>query len=838
MLNSTPGLFNKLYLKVALKYMMTNPAKYLLIVVSVLITNYNIHGQVQAKQSSITGKVLDEKQEILSYVAVSLHQVNDSSLVASAKTDESGMFLFSKIPLGAYYIKIDLIGYQKSMNHPFIIDAGHQNMNLGNVVIQTTENQLNTVDIRGKKPLIERKDGTMVINVSTSPLAAGSTAIEILSRVPGVTLDNDGNVSLRGKPGVSIMIDGKLTYLSSVQLANLLRATAGNTIQTIEIVSNPSAKFDARGTGGIINIKLKKNTSFGTNGTLTLGAGLGNYHKSDAGISLNHRSGAFNIFGNFNYANNKQYEDLFLTRSSEAADEITFFDQKAREVSSRKNNSYKAGIDYFIDDKNTIGFMMNGYVNNYDGNNKINTTIGNQPGRIDSTVLGRNLFEGRYNNRSYNLNYKSVMDTSGQELNADLDFSQVRNMERADYNNDFSDASGIAHRLPYVFRNSTPSKINILAGKLDYTLPFRNKMKVETGIKSSYINTDNDFRSEQHVNGAWTNNESQSNRFLYKENVNAAYVNLHSDFNSTAVQIGLRAEHTHTGGKSITLQEEVVRNYIDFFPSLSVNQTLSTDQVIGFSYSRRIDRPDYQSLNPFIYFSDLYTMSQGNPTLKPQYANSFEMNYGHKKLNISIGYIRTKDVITTTLLTDTIKKTILLYEQNLASRRTFSATISSPVNLTDWWSTNNDITIYNSRFASPELMGMPFKNEKTTLEFSTIHTIKFSSTVNAELSANYTSSQVYGTYIAKPIYGLDLGVNKSFASERANIKLGINDLFDQRQIKIKSAIPIQDYQLTQKQESRIFRLTLMYNFGSNTIKPVRDRSNSSTVEQGRVKSGK
>ena len=818
--------------------MITNPTKYLLIVASFLLTNYNTQAQVKAKQSSITGKVLDENKELLPYVLVNLHQVTDSTLVESAQTNEGGVFLFSKAPVGVgtYYIEIDLIGYQKNIKRPFILDAGHQNVNLGIIVLQTMVQQLNAVDISVKKPLIERKDGKMIINISTSPLAAGSTAMEILSRVPGVTLDNEGNVSLRGKPGVSIMIDGKLTYLSSAQLANLLRATSGNAIQTIEIISNPSAKYDASGTGGVINIKLKKNTSFGTNGTLTLGGGLGKYHKSDAGIALNHRSGAFNIFGSYNYANNKQYENLFLTRSTEAADEITFFDQKARGVSLRKNNNYKAGIDYFINDNNTIGFMMNGYVNNYDGTDKIKTAIGNQPGKLDSTVLGQNSSISQYKSQTYNLNYKSVLDTLGQELNLDLDFSQVHNMENAYYNNDFYNAGGLSYRLPFIFRNLTPSKIQIIAGKIDYVLPLPNKIKVETGVKSSYVSTDNDFRSEQLVDEAWTNDERQSNRFFYKEGVNAAYVNLHKDFNSTALQIGLRTELTHSEGKSITIQDEVVRNYIDFFPSLSVNQTLSKDDVIGLSYSRRIDRSDYQSLNPFIYYVDLYTLSQGNPALRPQYANSFEVNYGHKKLNISFGYIRTKDVITTTLLTDTIKKTILLYEQNLAYRRTFSATISRPVNLTDWWSTNNDITLYNSRFASPELMGMPFKNEKTTLELSTIHTLKFSSTVNAELSANYTSSQVYGTYIAKPIYGLDLGVNKSFASERANIKLGINDLFDQRQIKIRSAIPAQDYQLNQKQESRIFRLTFTYHFGSNTIKAIRDRSNSSTSEQGRVKS--
>jgi hypothetical protein len=836
MLNSVPGLFNVLYLVSAQHLpMMTNPVKYSILIVSFLLINCNIQAQIIAEKSSIIGKVLDDRHSTLSYVPVNLYQAEDSTLVAAAYTDERGNFLFSDIPIGAYLIRIALIGAGEKYLTIKLDD--HHIYNVGTIVLSSLAQELTTVAIIGKKPLIERKDGKMIVNVSASPLAAGSTALEILARVPGVTLDNEGNVNLRGKPGVSMMIDGKLTYLSSAQLANLLRATAGNTIQTIEIISNPSAKYEATGTGGIINIKLKKNASIGTNGTLTLGGGFGNYHKSDAGISLNHRSEAFNIFGNFNYANNKQYENLFLSRSTTNNDGVTFFDQEARDVSSRKNNTYKTGIDYYINENHIIGFMMNGYVNNQDGDNKITTTIGQLPGRIDSTVLGQSSFNGRYKSQTYNLNYKSVLDTLGQELNADLDFSQVQNMESTNYNNNFLDVSGKSYRSPVIFRNLTPSKIKILAGKLDYIFPVPDRMKLETGIKSSYVNTDNDFRSAQVVNKVWTDDESQRNRFSYLESVNAAYVNLHKEFNSTALQVGLRAELTHTEGKSITLQDELTRNYTDIFPSLSINQTLSKEHVVGFSYSRRIDRPDYQSLNPFIYYSDLYTLSQGNPALKPQYANSFEFNYSHKKLNISLGYIQTKDVITTTLLTDTVKKTIMLYEQNLASRRTFSATISRPINLTDWWSTNNEITIYNSRFDSPELMGLPFKNEKTTLELSTIHTFKLGSTINAELSADYTSSQVYGTYVAKPIYGLDLGINKSFANEKANIKLGINDLFDLREINIRSAIHAQDYQFRQKEESRNFRITFTYNFGNSLIKANRNRSNSSTDEQDRVKSG-
>jgi len=735
-------------------------------------------------------------------------------------------------------VEINMMGYQKSIN-PITIRAGAaQSLDLGTIVLLPQTQQLNTIDIRSKRQLIERRDGKVIINVASSILSAGSTAMEILTRIPGVSVDNQGNVSLRGKPGASIMIDGKPTYLSPGQLADLLRSTEGNAIQTIEIISSPSAKYDASGTGGIINIRLKKNTSDGTNGTLTVGGGLGKYHKSNAGITLNHRNGSLNIFGNYNYANNRQFEDLLLARSSRAANNITFFDQKAAEVSLRENNNYKVGIDYFIDKNNTIGLMINGYVNKYKGDNRIRTIIGSQPGGTDSTVLGQNLFIGQYQNNTFNLNYKSVLDTLGQEFNADLDYSLVPNTERVSYQNDFLDASGSAYRLPLIFRNSTPSKIRILAGKVDYTLPLHNKLKIETGLKSSFVTTDNDFRSELRSQQEWKNNQGQSNRFSYRENVNAAYVNANKEIGTTTVQLGIRTELTHTEDNSITLNSKMIRNYIDLFPSIMIQHTLSKDQAIDFSYSRRIDRPSYQSLNPFTYYSDLFTKSQGNPALRPQYASSYEISYRRSKLGLSLGYIRTRNVITTTLLTDTVRKTIMLYEQNLASRRTFSIAINKPLELTDWWSTINDATIYNSSFNSPELMGSPFKNQKTTLELSTIQTFKMSKSVNMELSANYTSSQVYGTYVAKPIYGLDLGLRKSFVGERANIKLSVTDLFDQRRISIRSAIAHQDYQLVQKQESRVFRLTFSYNFGSKIVKANRSRSNISTDEQERIRSGK
>jgi hypothetical protein len=785
----------------------------------------------------IRGKVTDTAGKPIAYTALSLLNA-DSAVIKGSLTTEKGEFTFLNVPYGTYMIVAEAIGYKKSVSDPFAISEANKDHLIESRLFLADALQLNTVSITARKPLLERKSDKVILNVANSILAAGNSALDILSRAPGVTVDNEGNISLKGKRGVSIMLNGKLTYLSTEQLTALLRSTTGNSIESIEMMSNPSAKYDASGSAGIINIKLKKNQGDGTNGTITAGGGYGKYYKYNGGLMLNHRVNKLNVFGDYNYSENKDFQDLNVNRSNTAGAEQTFFDQEGSEVYLHRDNSYRAGIDYYLNDKSVLGFSMNGSFKNINIASENRTSMGSTIFTPDSSVVAINPGKSRYADQAYNLNYKITIDTVGQELNAGIDYAHFYSNNNTVYNNYFYSTSGNLLKAPLIYRNATPSNVNILVGKVDYTLPLVPKLKLEMGVKGSYVRTDNDFQFENLDSNTWNNDTSRSNKFIYKEQVSAAYANIHKEYKSTTIQVGLRAEFTHSEGNSLTTRSVVKRNYLDLFPSIFVNQTLSPNHEIGVSYSRRIDRPDYQSLNPFLYFSDLYTYNQGNPLLNPQYTNSFEFSYGYKKIvDATIGYSATHDVITTTLLTDSVKKTLLIKDQNLASENTLNLNVSAPLTITEWWNTTNEVTLYHTNYSTPELMEVPFKSSKLTWLANITQSFQLNPTLNAELTASYQSEQIYGTYKVTPVYGIDLGLSKSFADNKMNLKFAATDIFNQRKANISSAIVQQDYKVYQKPETRVFRLTFTYNFGSKLIKAVRERANGSSAEQNRVKSG-
>lgn len=511
----------------------------------------------QNKPGSISGTILNELHKPVT-ASVKISTANDSSSVKVVSTDEDGKFYFDHLMSGKYDIEISALGYILLKSSIQISDSLKNVVN--DFVLKASENNLGSVTIATKKPVIERFNDRIVMNVENSLVSTGNNALEILAKMPGISVNQEGTISVHGKSGVNILIDGKSTFLSNEQLATLLKSLNGSEIKAITLITNPSSKYDAAGNAGIIDIRLKKNTSFGTNGNLDGGMGYGKQLKTNLGISLNHRNKNFNIFGSLSNNDNKAPESLNIKRIANDGISNTFFYQDNSQIRSTHNHNYKAGVDYFLNDKNTIGLLATGYFNNgHDSSNGI-TNIGSSFTKIDSSILADNPSSNKYSNQAYNLNYKSIIDTLGQEFSADLDYAHYRSEENTVYNNYFSTVNGYPYRLPLTFRNLTPSSVKIKAAKVDYSLSLNLKTKLDLGLKSSWVSTDNDFRFENFAAPQWQNDPGRSNRFIYEENINAAYATFKHDFKYTTIEVGLRAEQTNSKGNSISEQKIVKRN--------------------------------------------------------------------------------------------------------------------------------------------------------------------------------------------------------------------------------------------------------------------------------------
>lgn len=819
-------------------YLFKMKIKYLIVLIILFSTSFisdSAISQTKIIGSKISGIVLDEESKILDFATISLINAKDSSLVRTALSGTDGKFLIQELPEGDYIIYASMLGFQKFGTPIFKLNQANQVMNLSAITLKKDSKMLGEVTVRAVKPFIERKIDRLVVNVENSSISIGSTALEVLQKAPGVTVDQNDNIAMQGKQGVLVMIDGKQTYMSNVDVANMLKGMPSSQIETIELITNPSAKYDAAGNSGIINIKTKKSNNVGTNGTLNAGAGYAEHYRSNAGLSLNHRNKNLNVFGSYNFSGVDQTQNMIINREVSNSNVKTYFSQKGASFRKNDNNNFKAGLDFFLNKNNTLGFLVNGYSNSGKELYTNTTDIGRSFIQRDSSVIVINNGKSEYSNMAYNLNYKSVLDSSGKELSVDLDYSRFNGNEKTLYDNQFVNYMGPSPD-PTFIKNSTPSLITIKALKLDYSMPLNKTMKFEAGLKSSVVKTDNNFRFEQLKGNNWENDPRRSNQFVYDENVNAAYTNLNKKFKSTSVQFGLRAEQTNSKGNSITTSKLVERSYIDVFPSLFINQTLSKNHDMGISYSRRIDRPSYGNLNPFIYFLDQYTYNQGNPFLNPQYTNNYELSYNYKKTyNLTFNYSLTKDVITEVLLPDTTKKALFQTNENLDKQINYGLNLNAPVVFSKWWSSSNNISVFYLGFRSPNLRGQELNSGKTALQFNSQHKFILSKNINVELMGDYRSPMEYGTLKLSSQYGIDAGISKSLLNKRANLKLALSDVFNTREQSISSAYTGLNYNLTQKNESRVGRISFTYRFGKSEIKPERRRSTGLEAEQGRLK---
>ncbi|MBK0379921.1 outer membrane beta-barrel family protein [Mucilaginibacter segetis] len=792
-------------------------------------------GTAQTNPSNnVSGTLQTEQGAIVDYATVTLLNAKDSSVVKGTLTNDAGIYFFDHISNGSYIVSATTLGYKKIYSSAFMVTG---NTTVPTLKMLTDSRNLQTVNIVSTKPLIERKLDRTVMNIENSVLAAGNSALEILERAPGVTVDKDDNISLKGKQGVTVMINDKLTYMSSAQLASYLRSTDGSTIQSIEIITNPSAKYDASGNSGIINIKLKKNRQTGTNGSLTAGAAYGQNFRDNTSLTLNHKQGNLNLFGTFSRGDQKRKNILDIDRVIDSASTLTYFKQRTIMLNEVHYNNYRFGADYNTSDKNTLGFVVNGDFTNEYSNNTNTTHLGLTPAVTDSYQNTLTYIKQTYRNFAANLNDKVQIDTNGQELSIDLDYSIFHNNSNAKYDTYFFLPDGSSQMDPLYIRNQTPSVITIYTQKADYTYPFSKNLKLETGIKLSSVKTDNDLQAQVNNGNVFINDTTRTNRFIYDEKVSAGYISLSKSYKKTSVQAGLRAERTASTGNLVTKNQMVKRHYLDFFPSLFINHEFSDKHELSFSYSRRIDRPGYDNLNPFRYYLDQYTYEQGNPFLKPQYTNSFELSYTYNKtINITAGYSRTTDVNTQIILTDTINKANYQTNVNLQTQNSYNININSPFTIAKWWTGNINATGFYQGFKSDSLLGGKLNNGQAAFQGRLTQTFLFAKSFKAEVTGNYQSALTYGIFNIKPQYSVDAGVSHSFADKKMNVKFAVTDIFNTRRNSVSSHYQSVNLEVRQKNETRLARLTFTYNFGNSKIK-VRQHQTGADEEKQRVKGG-
>lgn len=789
---------------------------------------------IQAQK--ITGNVKDEQGKALNGATISLKKVTDSALVKLGATNSNGQYSFSDIANGKYFVAITYIGHAPANSPAFELNGG--DVAVPDVTLGKASGDMKAVVVAARKPVIEVRADKMILNVEGSANAVGQDALELLRKAPGVMVDKDDNLSLSGKNGVQVYIDGRPTPLSGKDLSEYLKTIQSSSIEAIELITNPSAKYEAAGNAGIINIKLKKNKNFGTNGTVTAGYNIGIKPKYNGGISLNNRSKNLNLFGNYNYNDSRTEMRMNLPR--EVLD--TLFDTKSAVFMNNLSHNFKVGADYTINKRNTIGIMANGNFADMDVNNTSRTPIIYKPTMVtDRILVADNTSRSNRNNINGNLNWRYA-DSTGHELNVDADYGAYRIKSDQIQPNTYYDPTEQNIISTRNYNMIAPTDIDIYSLKVDYEQNFK-KGRLGFGGKSSIVESTNDFQRFDLFTSGKKLDTLRSNDFVYKENINALYVNYNRQFKGFMVQFGVRMEHTHATGHSTGYKwdngyEEYdstfTRDYVNFFPSAAITFNKKPMSQWNFTYSRRIDRPSYQNLNPFEFKLDEYTFQKGNTNLTPQYTNSFGVTHTYKyTLNTTLNYSHVKDIFAQ--LIDTAEKSkAFITQKNLATQDIVSLNISYPFQY-QWYSVFANFNGYYSHFKADFGTGRKVDLEVFAFNIFAQQSFRLGKGWTGEMSGWYSSPSVWqGTFKSGAMWSVDAGLQKTVFKGKGNIKASVSDIFWTMKWKGTSNFAGQIMRANGQFESRQFKLFFTYRFGSAQVKAARQRKTATEEENKRV----
>ena len=784
-------------------------------------------------QHQISGTVLDEQQQPIPSANILLLAATDSSLVKGTVADTTGAYQLDNVAPDQYLLSVQMIGYHPYYSDPFRPEQAAQQRPPVRLAEATTE--LGEVVVQAAKPLMEVTSNALVMNVSSSPVLQNGSAKEVLEKSPGVVVDQNGNISVKGKSNVLVYLDGKPTYMSNDDLMRMLESMPAQNIEKLEIMDNPPAKYDAEGNAGIINIVRTAAAATGLNGTAGVNAGYGLNPKFSANLQLNYRQDKFNLFGDYSYFYNKYASSTDITRRIPIpdTDNVTIFDQESDEIGIPRGHNFRVGADWFITEQSTLGVLFSGndgrYTDVTDNHTELSGVYSNPYDGLDAI----NTRDNRWNSLTYNVNFEQNWENAGS-LKLDIDYVQRGSNSFQRNDNYYFNNEGTTSEPPLLVRTETLTDIDILAAQADYSKGFSEGWQLEAGAKISRVATDNDLDFNTIQEGESVLDTLRSNRFVYDENISAGYVDLSKTWGDRwRVQAGLRGEHTFSQGESVTLDSLVRRDYFNLFPSASASYTIPNQHSFSLSYSRRIDRPDYGNLNPFEYFLDRFTFSRGNPFLTPQYTDAFGLTYGLKNaVFVTLNYNRTIDAITPVLLQEDSIQTTFQTTVNLSKIKNYSVNIAAPLPITQWWTANLNLTGFFNRVESPFSEGGFVNKEKFSYTLNAQNTFSLPQDIKLEVSGFYNSPLLFGTFEISEQYQIDLGLTKSFGRLRAQATL--SDVFNMQGNRVIIRQGDVDAVVVNDWESRVFRLNLSYRFGNDKIKGARRRDTASEELQQRA----
>lgn len=780
-----------------------------------------------AQNSNLKGIVRDGQGKLLNGVTIYIHQEGKLPVSTSSA---NGVFVFHDLQPGKYQLKIGYTGY-KLIQKEVIIPADSILF-----VLEPEIKELKEVAVTQVKPLIERKIDRVIYNVENSIVASGGTVWEALTKAPGVQTTQDGSVTASGK-SVVIYMDDRPIRLSGEDLSTYLRNLPSDNIAKLEIFTNPTAKFDAQG-GAVINIISKKTKAQGLNVILSSAVTQSVYSSYNSSAIFNYRKDKLNIYGNYGYSHRKkQYGEAEYIIFDTPAD-YSYWDNHKTGIRKGNANSYRLGLDYNLTDKQVIGFLVNGTNSDNERSNNVITNIYNNYKPVaDSLLKTENNTGGSTNQYSYNINYKAKLDTSGQSLNIDFDFSPYRNTGSQALNNRSYFSDGKQASNPYQILTSSAQTINIWSGKADYTYVFNPGWNLETGVKYSSIMTRNNFDFFDNTNAVPVQDLNKTDKFEYKESTAAAYGILNGTFGKWSIQTGLRAEYTRTSGHSLTLSQVNENNYLRFFPSLFLTYKVTDNNELNINYSKRINRPEYWRLNPFKYYTSPYTYMEGNPFLQPAFLNSAEIGYTYKqKYNFTLFYRQSNGYFSNITIQDNINKIFYDTQRNLDQSMKTGVTVSVPVNPADWLEINNYVQGSYGKEKSGYLDGKyDYHNLSLYMNTNFAFTIHKEQEIKAEISAWYSSPVIQGIFKIDRTYDVSAGIRKKVFNKQGSIRLTVNDLFYGNPYRINVNYLNQRNGFYEKNDTRSVALSFSYNLGKSKLAASRKRSTASEEENRRTR---